>query len=131
MVIIVGKQINTKMNQYEMADEIATEIPEVKTEIARIINLKNPFALIRIITRHTRKMVEQHNELMTEKCMKLIDKIYTKGDLIIKNAIENVFIFSLDSITTSCTSTERKQILSKVPVGLYNAYVNQVYRSGI
>lgn len=119
------------MNQYEVADQIASEIPEVKTEISRIINLKNPFALVRIITRHTRKMVDQHNELMIEKCMKLIDKIYTKGDIVIKNAIENVFIFSLDNIVFSCTTTERKQVLSKVPAGLYTAYVKQVYKSGM
>lgn len=129
-MVLANKQL-FKMNQYEVADEIATEIPDIKTEISRVINLKNPFALIRIITRHTRKMVEQHNELMTEKCMKLIDKIYTKGDIIIKHAIENVFIFSLDSIVFSCTITERKHVFSKVPITLYTAYVKQVYKSGI
>ena len=119
------------MNHYEIADEIATEIPEVKTEISRAMNLKNPFAIIRIITRHTRKMVEQHNDLMTEKCMKVLDKIYTKGDIMIKHAIENVFIFSLDSIVFSCTSSEIKQVLRKVPIGLYTAYIKQVYKSGM
>jgi len=119
------------MNQYEVADEIAAEIPEVKPEISKIINLRNPFALVRIITRHTRKMVEQHNDAMIEKCMKLIDKIYTKGDIMIKNAIENIFIFSLDSIVFSCKANERKQVLSKVPIGLYTAYIKQIYKSGM
>ncbi|OJV55558.1 MAG: hypothetical protein BGO31_19560 [Bacteroidetes bacterium 43-16] len=119
------------MNQYEVADEIAAVIPEVKTEISRLVHLKNPFALIRIITRHTRKMVEQHNELMTDKCMKLIDSIYRKGDLMIKNAIENVFIFSLDNIFFTCPAGERKQVIRKVPAGLYALYVKQVYKSGL
>lgn len=119
------------MDQFTVADEIISTVPEIKTEISRNTILKNPFAIIRIITRHTRKMVEQHNELMVEKCLKLVDRIYTRGDIVIKNAIESIFVFSLDSIVFSCTAPERKQVFSKVPSGLYKAYINQVYKSGM
>lgn len=119
------------MNQYEAADDIIATIPEIKTEISRSTTRKNPFAIIRVITRHTRKMVEQHNELMVEKCMKLVDRIYTRGDIVIKNAVESIFVFSMDSIVFSCTAPERKQVFSKVPAGLYKAYINQVYKSGM
>lgn len=119
------------MKHSEIANEIATEIPEIKTEISRAMNLKNPFTLIRIITRHTRKMVEQHNDLRTEKCLKLLDRMYTNGDIMIKRAIENVFIFSLDSIVSSCTSIERNHVFNKIPVSLYTVYNKQVYKSGM
>ncbi|RQO29871.1 hypothetical protein DBR32_14940 [Taibaiella sp. KBW10] len=119
------------MNQYEVADEIATALPEVKAEVSKIIYLKNPFALIRVVTRHTQKMVEQHNELRIDQCLKLIDRIYAKGDLLVRNAIENIFIFSLDHIVASCNSRDKDRLLAKIPLKLHTAYVNQVYRSGI
>ncbi|RYD99522.1 MAG: hypothetical protein EOP54_03825 [Sphingobacteriales bacterium] len=119
------------MNQNEAAAAISTAIPEVTEAITKDGAFKNPFALIHIITQHTRKMVVQHNELMTEKCLKLVDRIYTKGDLAIKNAIENVFIFSLDNILFSCSAAERNRVFSKVPINLYTSYINQVYKSGI
>lgn len=119
------------MNQLEAAREITTVIPEAAAEISGAGALKSPFTLIRIITGHTRKMVVQHNEIMVRKCLKLMDKIYTKGDRAVKNAVENVFIFSLDHILSACNAPERKQLFRKVPINLYSAYIKQVYKSGI
>jgi len=119
------------MNQLEAAREITTVLPETAAELSGAQTLKSPFALIRVITSHTRKMVVQHNELMIEKCLKLVDRIYRKGDLAIKNAIENVFIFSLDNILFSCTAAERNRVFSKIPINLYTGYVKQIYKSGI
>lgn len=120
-----------KMNQLEAAREITTVIPKAAAELSGAGTLKSPFALIRVITNHTRKMVVQHNEIMLQKCLKLIDRIYTKGDSTIKNAIENVFIFSLDHILSTCTAPERSRVFSKVPINLYSAYIRQIYKSGI
>lgn len=119
------------MNQLEAAQEITTVIPEAAAELSGAGTLKSPFALIRVITSHTRKMVLQHNEIMLQKCLKLIDRIYTKGDKAIKNAIENVFIFSLDNILSTCNAPERSRVFSKIPINLYSAYIRQVYKSGI
>ncbi len=119
------------MNQLEAAREITTVLPEAAAEISGAGTLKSPFALIRVITSHTRKMVVQHNEIMVQKCLNLIDRIYSKGDKAIKNAIENVFIFSLDNILFSCNTPERVRVFRKVPINLYSAYLRQVYKSGV
>lgn len=119
------------MNTHQAAADITATLPELTHEVSRSINLQNPFALIRILTRYTQKMVQQHNTDMAEKCMTLIGRIYTKGDLMIKHAVENVFVFSMDQISISCTSAERKQVMEKVPSGLYQAYLKQVYKTGM
>lgn len=119
------------MNTHQAAADITATLPELTHEVSRSINLQNPFALIRILTRYMQKMVQQHNTVMAEKCMTLIGRIYTKGDLMIKHAVEDVFVFSMDQITLSCTSAEIKQVMEKVPSGLYQIYLKQVYKSGM
>lgn len=119
------------MNQNEAIVAVCTALPEVTATITNEGARSNPFALVRIITRYTRKMAAQHNELMLEKCLQLVDRVYAKGERAIKNAIENIFIFSLDNILYPCSAGERARVLMKVPINLYTSYVNQVYKSGI
>lgn len=119
------------MNQYEAAHEIATVMPESSKEIATAMNMKNPFVVVRIFTKHIQKLVEIHNEAMVEKCLKVMDKIYDRGDALIRNAVENVFIFSFDSVLCGCSRTERRMIFGIMPMGLYTVYINQIYKSGI
>ncbi|MBL7704892.1 MAG: hypothetical protein JNM21_05015 [Taibaiella sp.] len=119
------------MNQNEAVVVVCTALPEVTAAITNEGARNNPFALVRIITVYTRKMAAQHDELMLEKCLQLVDRIYTRGARTIKNAIENIFIFSLDNILYPCSAGERSRTFSKVPLTLYSSYVNQVYKSGI
>lgn len=126
---IALERIN-KMNQIEAAEIIASEIPETQNEINKLI-LKNPFAIIRVITAHIRKMVEQHNEKMIEKSLTVMDKIYRKGDLHLKNAVETEFIFSLSNIINTSNPSEKKLIRAKIPAALHKAYTHQIYKSGL
>lgn len=119
------------MNTHQAAADITATLPELTHEVSRSINLQNPFALIRILTRYTQKMVQQHNTDMAEKCMTLIGRIYTKGDLMIKHAVEDVFVFSMDRITLSCTLSERNHLVKNIPAPLYRVYLKQVYKSGM
>ncbi|WP_118952996.1 DUF7674 family protein [Taibaiella helva] len=119
------------MNHFEAADMIATEIPEVRKEIAAVMTRKNPFQLITIFTRHTRKMIDQHNMSMIDKCMKLMDRLYYKGDQLVRTAIENIFVYRLGSMVATCDTAERRNIMASIPGNLYSVYVRQFYRSGI
>lgn len=118
------------MNQFEAADEIAKEFPEIQAEINQY-KFENPFKIVDVITNYTRKMIDQHNEFMVERCIKLVGKIYSLGNQKIKDAIESEFIFSLSNIVSSCSFSERKSILTKIPPALQIIYNKQVYKSGI
>ncbi len=119
------------MNQLEVGDEITSNIPELKKEISRALSFKNSYGLIRVIAKYTQKMVEQRRSERVDTCLKLVGRCYSQGDTTVKNAIENVFVFSLDNILFSYNYMERKKVLRSIPTGLYTAYLKQVYASGV
>ena len=119
------------MNQYEAADEILTVSPSAQTEIAGAIAANNAFEIIRGFTAHIKKLVAIGNLPLVYRCLRVMDKIYTRGNIRLKNAVENVFVFSLESITAVCTSTEKRKIMSQMPISLFTVYINQIYKSGI
>lgn len=125
------KQITVTMNQTKLIVEIGTVLPELKPEIIRTANGSNPFAVVRTVTRYTRKMIEQHNDFMTGKCLKLIGNIYTKGDAVLKTAVADVFIFSLDTVLASCSLSDRKRFINMLPQSLQAVYLKQIYSSAI
>lgn len=119
------------MNQFEAVDEIVTIIPESRGDMAEVMKAHNAYAIIKVFTKHIRYLVETNNQIVYEKSVKLLDKIYQKGDNMLQSAVENVFLFSLDSIISSCVLNQRKVFMSKLPSNLYTIYVRQIYRSGI
>lgn len=119
------------MDQSKLIVEISNTLPELTHEITTSINSKNPFAVVRVVTYYTRKMIEQHNDVMIKKCLKLMGSIYTKGNVVLKNAVADVFIFSLDTVFAPCSFTERKKLMGILPQSLRNVYLKQVYTSGI
>lgn len=119
------------MNNYEAADEIVTIIPKAIIEISNTQTLQNSFAIIQVFTGHIKRFIEAGNLLMTDKCLRVMEKIHDRGDTLLKTAVENIFVFSLYNITACCNISERRLIMRKMPIGLYTAYVNQIYKSGI
>jgi len=126
-----ANQIYKEMNKYEAADEIATLIPAAQDEIFKAVAIKHPYLLIGVFTVHIQRLIEAHNQAMVERCFRIMEKIHYKGDNLLKVAVENIFVFSLDRIVASCNASEKKLLMSKIPIGLYTAYVNQIYKSGI
>lgn len=119
------------MNAHQAAADITATLPELTHEVTRSITLQNPFALVRILTRYTQKMVQQQNISMVEKCLNLIGRIHARGDLMTRHAVEHVFVFSMDHIILSRSPTERNQVMEKVPASLYQIYLKEVYKTGM
>lgn len=119
------------MNPFEAADEIASILPSAKSEFCSPTMARYPFQIIGVFTYHIKLMVEIHNTPMTKKCLNLMETIYNRGNTILKTAVENIFVFSIDTVIASCDDSEKRRIMSEMPIGLYTAYVNQIYKSGI
>jgi hypothetical protein len=118
------------MNNYEVSAIIGDEIPAIKDEITSK-TIGNANAVMLILSRYTKKMINLHDLPAIVKCMNVVDKIYNKGNTIVKNAVENVFIYSFSSIRTCCNKAEWSLIQAKMPMTLYSIYVRQIYKSGI
>ena len=83
-----------------------------------------------VLARYTRKMINLHDLPAVAKCMRLADKIYSKGNTIVKNAVENVFVYSFSGLRNCCDQQEWSKVQSGMPMTLYSLYVKQIYRSG-
>jgi hypothetical protein len=119
------------MNQYEVSAEIADEIPEIQTEIVRPPVFGSVYMSIKVLTIYTGKMLQDHQLRQVERCMKLADKIYNKGNKLVKSAVENVFIFSFSNLQCTCTRREWQEVQTKMPVTLFSLYIQQIMKPGI
>lgn len=106
-------------------------VPGATPDLCEAMKTKNPFKTIRIFSRHFKTIIDAHNLPMAEKCLRVIGRIYDKGDAVVKNSVEAVFIFSLDLLTTSCSAAERNQIMGKLPIQVFTAYYRQVYKTAL
>ena len=119
------------MNQYEVSAEIADQIPEIQKEITCAPVFGSIYMSIKILTTYTGKMLQDHQLRQVERCMKLVDKIYHKGNKLVKTAVENVFIFSFSNLQGCCTKREWQEIQTKMPVMLFSLYIQQIMKPGI
>jgi hypothetical protein len=120
-----------QMNNYEVPAIMEDELPAIKEELKENSILGNVNAAMQVLVKYTRKMICLHDLPAVAKCMRLADKIYDKGNTMVKNAVENVFVYSFSGLRTCCNQLEWKSVQSKMPMTLYSLYVKQIYRSGI
>ncbi|BAV07211.1 hypothetical protein SAMN05421788_102167 [Filimonas lacunae] len=119
------------MNQYEVPALIAERIPELRDEIIEQPQPCNVNNAVHILANYTQKMCNAHDLLSIQKCMKLADRIYTRGNAAVQNAVVNVFVYSFSAFRLTCNKVEWRLLQAKMPINLYSAYVQQVLKSGI
>lgn len=119
------------MNQYEVSAEIADQIPEIQKEIVRPPVFGSVYMSVKVLTTYTGKMLHEHQLRQVERCLKLADKIYHRGNKMVKTAVENVFIFSFSNMQGHCTKREWQQIQTMMPVTLFSLYIQQIMKPGI
>ena len=90
---------------------------------------KDAYGAINQLALFTDAQIKQHNYGTAKRCFAVAEKLYDKGNNIVKSAVQNVFVFSLTRML-SCCPDDRERLLAMVPMGLFTLYVNQVYRSG-
>lgn len=119
------------MTTYEVPAIIEDEIPAIKDELQDRSIIGNVNKAMLVLVRYTKKMMRLHDLRAVAKCMSVADKLYNKGNDVVKNAVENVFIYAFSGMRNSCDKVEWKAIQGKMPMTLYSIYVKQIYRSGI
>jgi len=117
------------LSQYDVPALIAGKLPQIKPELSKKGSETTIYQSVQALTDYTKRMAIEHNFKMVEKCMSLVGNIYDKGNAIVKNAIENVFIYSFSSIMSVCNIIEWRIVQSYMPSGLYSLYVQQILRS--
>ncbi|GEN72262.1 DUF7674 family protein [Chryseobacterium lathyri] len=117
------------MNYSEAVREISKIIPDFENELTKTMP-QNSYSVIRTFTERIKNMVRQDDRSILFKSLQKMDKIYTEGDIALKNAVEGVFIYSLDNFTAFCTLEYRKVIFSHISKDLQQSYSRQIYNHG-
>jgi hypothetical protein len=119
------------MNQYEVPACIEDEFPEIRNELKMVAPSGNVFKTLQCLAGYTRRMIAVHNYRAVRKSFLLAEKIYNHGNTVVKNAIENVFVYSFSAMLNRCEEQEVPVIHAMMPLSLYSAYVRQMLKSGI
>ena len=124
-------QNHNKMNHIEAIQEIIKVAPESEEEFKEIYKTKNSYMVINVFTKQIQNLIQRKDKIILITCLNKMNEIYRKGDQTLKNAVESIFIYSLDRLTFSCDRVYKNLIFEKIPSGLQKAYLRQVYKSGL
>ena len=114
------------LNQFEIQTFIAGKLPQVRHDLSPAGPTLTVYQSMQVLTDYTKKVALEHDFKMVEKCMSLVETLYRKGNSLVRNAVENVFIFSFSSIMSRCNIVEWRMVQSYMPTELYALYVQQV-----
>jgi hypothetical protein len=117
----------TMITQLELPEYIEHEMPELGG-ICDKDRSRTVYDIVRHMMKYTKSQVIKHNLNAAKKCMALAEQLYHKGNNAIKNAIENVYVYSF-SHAFFHDEKERKEIMDIVPPSLYKLYREQVINS--
>lgn len=98
------------ITQYEVPVRLVEALSGIEKELKRISPTLNIFKSIRCLVNYTRNKVAQHDLKLLKKCFFITEKIYTQGNVNMKSAVENVFVFSLSLIMNACNVQERSRL---------------------
>lgn len=118
------------MNYLQAVQEITELVPDFEKELNETKN-PSPYRVIRTFTERIKNMIRQNDRILLFRSLQKMDKIYKDGDMTLKNAIENTFVYSLDNFTAFCSKDYRIMIFSHISSDLKSSYSRQIYSHGI
>ena len=117
----------TMITQQELQEYIGHEMPEL-SDICNKEKSRTVYDVVRHMLKYTKTQVVRHNLGAAKKCMTLAEQLYQKGNNAIKNAIENVYVYSF-SHAFFHNEQEKNEVMGIVPHSLYKIYRQQVINS--
>ena len=121
------KSHNVMICQEDISAYIESEMPEL-SGICDKKKSRNVYDIVRHMLKYTRSQVITHNLNAARKCMALAENLYHKGNNAIKNAIENVYVYSF-SHAFFHDIDQKDEVMTIVPPSLYKIYREQMINS--
>lgn len=124
------KRDEQKIEESEVLEILGNEFPAINSDLEKIPNVVNVYKSIKCFADFTKQLVSKGNLKEVKHCFNIAEKMLCQGNNTVKNAIENVYIFSLSSVLdfTSPLSMKIKGIMNDA---LRREYNRQVCASGI
>ena len=117
------------ISKYEVPELIEAELHQITAGLQHNNSTIKMYKSVESLTAYTKDAVLDHNFNLSRKCFSLAERLYNNGDLVIKSAIENTFIYSFSSFMPG-NKIEKIILRSIIPAKLYAVYIKQVMQSG-
>ena len=115
------------INQQEAAIYLEQELMEQSAMMQEAKG--NIYQCMRQFLTLTAEKIKEHNYNAAARCFKVAEALYEQGNIVVRNTIENVFVYSFSSLL-HMANNERKELISVIPGKLYAAYLNQACHKG-
>ena len=117
------------ISQYELPAYLREILPAADSGELTVRPQTNIYTTLQSFTRFTNRAFYDNNLKLAEKCCRLAERLYIQGDNLVKNAIENIFVYAIPSFLC-CNKNTTESAKTLIPATLYNMYVRQVMQSG-
>ena len=115
------------LSQEDLSEYIEKAMPELSGMVTKGKS-QSVYDIVRHILKYTKSQVIRHNLNAAKKSMALAEQLYHKGNNAIKNAIENVFVYSFTHVFF-LDEDKKKELMDIVPDSLYKLYKRQLVNS--
>lgn len=89
----------------------------------------NIYDAMHTLTTFMGKNIKAHNYKVVKKCFDIAGKLYDKGNKVVKDAVQNIFVYSFTQIFHTYAA-EKKEVLALLPMTLYSLYMAQIHHNG-
>jgi len=114
----------------QVSEILQKEIPEINSELKKLSNPNNIYKTIECFVDFTKQLIWDGNIKAVKCCFKLAEKMLEEGNNTVRNAIENVYVYSLGAVVDLSASTAN-QLKDGFNGSLRKEYIKQVCASGI
>ena len=118
------------IKEIQVREILLKEFPEMNNNLGMRPNPDNIYATVGCFVDFTRKLIKKGNIKSVKHCFSVAETMLDDGNNIVKNAIENVYVYSLGSVVDLSSSTAN--YLKKLFNGsLKKGYYRQIFASGV
>jgi hypothetical protein len=116
------------ISQVEVTMYVEEAIPEIHNNLISS-NQGDVYGVLSMLVAFTTQNIKEHNYKIVKRCFWVVDILYSKGNCLVKGAVENIFVYSFTNML-QVHPAEKKQVLSIIPITLFSLYITQVTHRG-
>ncbi|MBC8045330.1 MAG: hypothetical protein H7Y00_00900, partial [Fimbriimonadaceae bacterium] len=83
------------ITEQQIPDILGTEYPALNAEFEKLARISSAYTTVQCFTDYTRNLLIRGNIEAAKKCFVTAEKLLQSGSNIIKNAVSNIFLFSI------------------------------------
>jgi|ERR1700761_7957662 len=119
------------LSQTDLPEYFEKEIPELSSTLhQKKEGCRNAYEAVNHLTDYTRSKINEQNFKAIKKCFAIAEKAYDSGNVIVKNAIENIYVYSFSHFLLK-DEAKRRILMGLMPATLFTLYMKQMINSHI